>query len=192
MRAFLHLSVGLKLLTSSLLALAMLGGVAGIVALTGRDLSDTIARQDRLGQSAALLTEAMGTAAATPASVQAMLAANRLEEVEAARDAALAALDATAALARRAAETLMRSGPDNFTRELVDRTNLWLMETPQVFRARILRRAYQVVRERAEAVTDEVSAVALLGISTCLVESPCPNPKITLPGDIQCAEALLS
>ncbi|HWT09109.1 MAG TPA: methyl-accepting chemotaxis protein [Roseomonas sp.] len=103
MRAFLHLSVGLKLLTSSLLALAMLGGVAGIVALTGRDLSDTIARQDRLGQSAALLTEAMGTAAATPASVQAMLAANRLEEVEAARDAALAALDATAALARRAA-----------------------------------------------------------------------------------------
>ncbi len=103
MRAFLNLSVGLKLLTASLLALAMLGGVVGTVALTGRDLSDTVARQERLGHAAALLTEAISTAAATPASVQTMLTANRPEEVEAARDAALATLDATATLARRAA-----------------------------------------------------------------------------------------
>ena len=98
MRAFLNLSVGLKLLTASLLALTMLGGVVGTVALTGRDLSDTVARQERLGHAAALLTEAISTAAATPASVQTMLTANRPEEVEAARDAALATLDATATI----------------------------------------------------------------------------------------------
>lgn len=97
-----------------------------------------------------------------------------------------------AALARRLHETVMRAGSDNFTRVAVDRSGLWVMETPQVFRSRILRRAYQLVRERAEPVTDEVSAVSLLGVSTYLVESATPNPKITLPGDIRDAERMMA
>ncbi|MBR0651812.1 HAMP domain-containing protein [Roseomonas terrae] len=105
MRAFLNLSVGLKLLTSSLLALAMLGGIAATVALTGRHLSETMGRQTRLSEASGLLTEAMGTVAEAPSQVQAMLAANRAAEVEASRDRALAALDETATLARRAAES---------------------------------------------------------------------------------------
>jgi methyl-accepting chemotaxis protein len=103
MRAYLNLSVGLKLLTSSLLALIMLGGIAATVTLTGRQLSETLARQERLSQSSALLTDAMGTVAAAPSQVQTMLAANQVPDVAAARDGALAALDATADLARRAA-----------------------------------------------------------------------------------------
>lgn len=103
MRAFLNLSVGLKLLTSSLLALAMLGGVAGTVALTGRDISDTMAARERLGQAAALLTDAVSTAAEAPSYAQALLAANQPADVAAARDAALERIDATASLARRAA-----------------------------------------------------------------------------------------
>jgi methyl-accepting chemotaxis protein len=103
MRAFLNLSVGLKLLTSSLLALAMLGGVAATVALTGRTLSETMSRQDRLSNASALLTDAMGKVAEAPSQVQTMLAANRPADVEAARDGALATLDETAGLARRAA-----------------------------------------------------------------------------------------
>jgi hypothetical protein len=105
MRAFLNLSVGLKLLTTSLLALIMLGGVAATVMLTGRQLSETLDRQDRLGRASALLTEAMGTVAAAPAQVQAMLTANQTADVGTARDGALAALDAAVVLARRAAET---------------------------------------------------------------------------------------
>jgi methyl-accepting chemotaxis protein len=105
MRAFLNLSVGLKLLTSSLLALAMLGGIAATVTLTGRQLSETLSRQERLSRASALLTDAMGTVAAAPAQVQTMLAANQPAEVERARDGALAALDSTATLARRATET---------------------------------------------------------------------------------------
>lgn len=104
MRAFLNLSVGLKLLTTSLLALLMLGGVAATVMLTGRQLSETLAHQEQLGQASALLTEAMGTVAAAPAQVQTMLTANQADDVGTARDAALAALDGTAMLARRAAD----------------------------------------------------------------------------------------
>lgn len=96
-----------------------------------------------------------------------------------------------AALARRLSETVMRADPDLFTRATVDRSDLWIMETPQVFRSQILHRAYELVRQRGEQVTDEVSAVALLGIPSRLVPSPAPNPKITLPGDIRAAERML-
>ena len=77
---------------------------------------------------------------------------------------AASAKHGAAALARRATETMMRAGPDGFTRGLVDRSDLWLMETPQVFRARLLRRAYQMVKSRAEPVTDEVSAVLFFSV----------------------------
>jgi 2-C-methyl-D-erythritol 4-phosphate cytidylyltransferase len=97
-----------------------------------------------------------------------------------------------AALARPLTETVVRAGPDGLARETVDRTGLWIMETPQVFRTELLRAACAAVRERGEPVTDEVSAVALLGVASRLVESPAPNPKITLPGDIAAAERLLA
>lgn len=113
----------------------------------------------------------------TPATITACLAA--------------AAQHGAAALARRATETMMRAGPDRFTRSLVDRSDLWLMETPQVFRSRILHRACQFARDHHEPVTDEVSAVNLLGISTFLVETHSPNLKITSPGDLETAAALV-
>ena len=48
MRAFLNLSVGLKLAASSLVAILLLGGVVGTIYLTGKDLEGAIARQARL------------------------------------------------------------------------------------------------------------------------------------------------
>lgn len=73
--------------------------------------------------------------------------------------------------------------------ERVSREHLWGMETPQIFRADLLRRAYaEVVRAGAE-ITDEVSALELLGVPTRLVQVG-PNMKITLPGDLELAELL--
>ena len=96
-----------------------------------------------------------------------------------------------AALARQAMETMKRSDPNGFARESVSRDLLWFMETPQVFLTELLRKAYSVVREKGLTVTDEVSAVEALGIATKLVVSPAPNPKITVPADIELAAALL-
>ena len=96
-----------------------------------------------------------------------------------------------ASAARRVTESLKRSGPDGFSRSAVGRENLWVTETPQIFRARILRRAYQMVADQHTKVTDEVSAVELLGISTFLVQSRSPNPKITHPWDLDQAASLL-
>ena len=73
--------------------------------------------------------------------------------------------------------------------EKVSRDCLWGMETPQIFRLELLRRAYAHVREQALVVTDEVSAVESLGVATRLVQGGV-NMKITLPGDLELAELI--
>jgi 2-C-methyl-D-erythritol 4-phosphate cytidylyltransferase len=96
-----------------------------------------------------------------------------------------------AALARRATETMKRSDAAGFCAEAVSREDLWCMETPQVFGARLLREAYQNVAAHGLAVTDEVSAAQEIGVRVKFVESRHPNLKITTPADLALAEALL-
>jgi 2-C-methyl-D-erythritol 4-phosphate cytidylyltransferase len=89
-----------------------------------------------------------------------------------------------AALAREVTETIKRSDNDGFTRGGVDRKGLWFMETPQCFRANLLKRAYINIKDRRMTVTDDVSALESIGVSTKIIASSHPNLKITVPGDI--------
>lgn len=73
--------------------------------------------------------------------------------------------------------------------EKVSRDGLWGMETPQIFRLELLLRAYEYVKAHGLVVTDEVSAVEALGVSTQLVQGGA-NMKITLPGDLELAELI--
>jgi 2-C-methyl-D-erythritol 4-phosphate cytidylyltransferase len=97
-----------------------------------------------------------------------------------------------ATLAHAVTDTIKKADAENFARSSVDRSDLWAMETPQVFRTALLREAYAAVADRQLAVTDEVSALEAIGVPTKLVTSPYPNPKITVPADIHLATALLS
>lgn len=89
-----------------------------------------------------------------------------------------------AALARRITETLKRSSPEGVTTESVSRENLWIMETPQIFSRALIKQAYQQVASGDAQITDEVSALQLLGQGTTLVENAQPNPKITVQADL--------
>lgn len=89
-----------------------------------------------------------------------------------------------ASLARRVTETLKRATPDGITTESVSRDNLWIMETPQIFAKDLIKQAYQSVTSGDTKITDEVSALQLLGQGTTLVENPNPNPKITVQADL--------
>jgi 2-C-methyl-D-erythritol 4-phosphate cytidylyltransferase len=89
-----------------------------------------------------------------------------------------------ASLARRVTETLKRSDTLDFTTDAVPRENLWFMETPQIFRADLIRAAYQHVLENELPVTDESSALESIGVNTKLIASTSPNPKITTPADL--------
>lgn len=73
--------------------------------------------------------------------------------------------------------------------EKVSRDNLWGMETPQIFDLALLRRAYACVAAQHLVVTDEVSALEAIGVSTRLVQVGA-NLKITLPGDLELAELI--
>lgn len=89
-----------------------------------------------------------------------------------------------AALARRVTETLKRSSPEGVTIESVSREDLWIMETPQIFSRVLIKQAYQQVASGDAQITDEVSALQLLGQGTTLVENIYPNPKITVQADL--------
>ena len=89
-----------------------------------------------------------------------------------------------AGLARRVTETLKRATPEGLTTASVERDNLWIMETPQVFSKDLILQAYARVESGDARITDEVSALQLLGQGTTLVENPSPNPKITIQTDL--------
>ena len=93
-------------------------------------------------------------------------------------------------LARRVTETLKRADDLDFTAAAVPRENLWFIETPQVFRADLIRAAYRHVLENQRPVTDETSALELIGVKTKLIASTSPNPKITTPADLVGAKFL--
>ncbi len=94
-----------------------------------------------------------------------------------------------AACARRVTETVKRADDGGWITHDVDRQGLWIMETPQVFKYEWLMQAYQDVIRQGTVVTDEVSAY-LYGLPVIVVENLTPNPKITLPGDLESAARL--
>ncbi|MBB3224746.1 2-C-methyl-D-erythritol 4-phosphate cytidylyltransferase [Pseudoduganella umbonata] len=71
------------------------------------------------------------------------------------------------------------------------RDGLWLAQTPQMFPSALLRRALEEAPD-PDAITDDASAVELLGLSPRLVEGHPRNLKVTLPADIRIAEMYLS
>jgi 2-C-methyl-D-erythritol 4-phosphate cytidylyltransferase len=73
----------------------------------------------------------------------------------------------------------------------VARDGLWLAQTPQMFRYRLLRDALAAATDAA-AITDDASAVEAMGLSPKLVEGHPRNLKVTLPADIRIAEMYLA
>jgi len=69
-----------------------------------------------------------------------------------------------------------------------DRRQLWLAQTPQMFRCGLL---LQALREAKSAVTDEAGAIEQLGLKPRLVAGSRENIKVTFPEDMKIAEAIL-
>lgn len=71
----------------------------------------------------------------------------------------------------------------------VPRGNYKLVQTPQCFKASLLRRAYE--QQEQDWFTDDASVVELLGEGIALVEGSYRNIKITTPEDMVLAEAFV-
>ena len=72
-----------------------------------------------------------------------------------------------------------------------DRATLFAVQTPQVFDFDLLRAALKKAEKEGSAVTDDCSAVELMGMSVKIVEGDERNIKVTTPMDLKIAELLL-
>ncbi len=70
-----------------------------------------------------------------------------------------------------------------------DRSEFWIVQTPQAFKLELLNEAYQI--PYSSAVTDDASLVEALGAQVFLTEGNEENIKITTPFDLKLVEFLM-
>ena len=76
--------------------------------------------------------------------------------------------------------------------EAVDRTGLYEAQTPQVFDAKLLKKAYKAIEKVDKStLTDDSALVEALGHEVAIVETDSSNIKITRKGDVAIAEAII-
>jgi 2-C-methyl-D-erythritol 4-phosphate cytidylyltransferase len=95
-------------------------------------------------------------------------------------------------LALPAADTVKKAAKDEAGAMRVagteDRSQLWLAQTPQMFRCGLL---VQALKAAKPAVTDEAGAVEQMGLKPRLVAGSRENIKVTFAEDLNIAEAIL-
>jgi 2-C-methyl-D-erythritol 4-phosphate cytidylyltransferase len=94
--------------------------------------------------------------------------------------------------ARMVTDSIKQSGLDPsgeiVIRKNISRENLWLAQTPQVFKSEIIIEAYEKAAQEQFWGTDSSSLVERIPCTISLVESPASNIKITTPEDLKLAE----
>jgi 2-C-methyl-D-erythritol 4-phosphate cytidylyltransferase len=95
-----------------------------------------------------------------------------------------------ALLALPLSDTVKAGADDGRVARTVPRAGLWRALTPQFFPVGVLARALEQGAQQPE-VTDESAAVERLGLRPRLIAGSPGNIKVTTPGDLALAEAIL-
>jgi 2-C-methyl-D-erythritol 4-phosphate cytidylyltransferase len=104
---------------------------------------------------------------------------------------AAAARTGAAILASPVVATLKQVRKDTIIKT-VDRAELYEAQTPQVFEASLLKKAYANLRNLDKSkISDDAQLVEALGHEVSIVETDSSNIKITTPADVAIAEAIL-
>lgn len=103
-----------------------------------------------------------------------------------------AALDTGAAIAALPATDTVKRVRDAAVVETVPREDLWLVQTPQIFRKDLIVRAYEEAISNGWAATDDAAFVERLGHPVAVVPGDSENIKITRPEDLARAEWMLA
>ena len=85
-------------------------------------------------------------------------------------------------------DTIKMAGDDQFVQGTPPRRNLWVVQTPQVFRSDIIAEAYHQAKGE---VTDDATLVERLGGRVKLYVGSYDNIKVTTPDDLALAEWML-
>ncbi len=86
----------------------------------------------------------------------------------------------------------IKQAKDNTIMQTIDRAGLYEAQTPQVFKADLLRKAYENLKNLdANKISDDSQLVEALGHKVSIVETDSSNIKITHKADLSIAEAIL-
>ena len=90
-------------------------------------------------------------------------------------------------------ETIKQAGSKGNVLRTIKRRDLWLIQTPQIFRREDIHLAHQeALRQGWTEATDDAFLVEKIGISVKIIEGEERNIKVTTPHDLQVARFLLS
>jgi 2-C-methyl-D-erythritol 4-phosphate cytidylyltransferase len=92
--------------------------------------------------------------------------------------------------ATRATDTMKEADSGGHVLATLERTNLWAVQTPQVFRADALRAA--LAGSGLDRASDDAQLVEAMGGDVRIVEAPRENLKVTTELDLRFAELLLA
>lgn len=101
-----------------------------------------------------------------------------------------AAIDGAVILGMPAVDTV-KQVTQKIVQATLPRERIMMAQTPQVFRADLLRRAYEVAVQKGFSGTDEASLIEHLGVDVHVMRGSSRNIKITRPEDIPLAEFFL-
>ncbi len=88
-------------------------------------------------------------------------------------------------------DTVKKIGDENFIISTEDREALWLAQTPQVFKYKLIKEAYDRAYKVGYKATDDSTLVERLGYKAKIIMGSYENIKITFPEDLIIAEAIL-
>lgn len=90
-----------------------------------------------------------------------------------------------AAVAVQPKDTVRRSEGGSYFNQPIDRSAVWLMQTPQGFKASIIKEAFAKAKGDRFVGTDEVALVERIGKKSRIISGTYDNIKITTPEDLE-------
>jgi 2-C-methyl-D-erythritol 4-phosphate cytidylyltransferase len=88
-------------------------------------------------------------------------------------------------------DTVKIVSSDRWIQSTPERSSLWEIQTPQAFKAALIREAHDRAVMQGLQATDDAAVVEGMGIPVYVIEGERTNFKITLPDDLVFAEALI-
>lgn len=115
-----------------------------------------------------------------------LLSLQLLDRLFAARDGSDALVTAIPAI-----DTIKQVGQGGVISKTLDRSTIWLAQTPQLFRYGLIRQAHDEAAKAGFVGTDDASLLEWLGVAVQVVSGDVANIKITQPADLALAAWLL-
>jgi 2-C-methyl-D-erythritol 4-phosphate cytidylyltransferase len=88
-------------------------------------------------------------------------------------------------------DTVKLSTQEGIVGETIERSRVWLAQTPQCFRYDLLVSAYETARRKEYVATDDSSLVERMGAVVHIVMGSYENIKVTTPEDLLICEEIL-